>query len=69
MDPHKLYSGPTIQSRSAARRPAQDLVCQIICQIYLSHNFENLVRVESLESLLKILTEYHDVDHTILYVV
>ena len=38
----------------------------MIYQIYLSHNFVNLVRVESLESLLKILTEYHDVDHTIL---
>ena len=26
MYPPKLYSGPTIQSRSAARRAAQDLV-------------------------------------------
>ena len=29
MYPPKLYSGPTIQSRSAARRAAQDLVKQI----------------------------------------
>ena len=28
MYPPKLYSGPTIQSRSAARRAAQDLVSQ-----------------------------------------
>ena len=27
MYPPKLYPGPTIQSRSAARRAAQDLVC------------------------------------------
>ena len=30
MYPPKLYSGPTIQSRSAARRAAQDLVKQIV---------------------------------------
>ena len=29
MYPPKLYSGPTIQSRSAARRAAQDLVKKI----------------------------------------
>ena len=29
MYPPKLYSGPTIQSRSAARRAAQDLVVKI----------------------------------------
>ena len=30
MYPPKLYSGPTIQSRSAARRAAQDLVMQMV---------------------------------------
>ena len=30
MYPPKLYSGPTIQSRSAARRAAQDLVVEIV---------------------------------------
>ena len=30
VDPPKLYSSPTIQSRSAARRAAQDLVSQIL---------------------------------------
>ena len=35
MNPPKLYSGPTIQSRSAARRAAQDLVVKKI----LTHIF------------------------------
>ena len=39
MYPPKLYSGPTIQSRSAARRAAQDLVFQNISNWPLKHNF------------------------------
>ena len=35
MYPPKLYSGPTIQSRSAARRAAQDLVIIIIIIIII----------------------------------
>ena len=33
MYPPELYSGPTIQSRSAVRRAAQDLVFQIKCSV------------------------------------
>ena len=37
MYPPKLYSGPTIQSRSAARRAAQDLVVKNNPKILLYH--------------------------------
>ena len=46
MYPPKLYSGPTIQSRSAARRAAQDLVCTKVYEWKILHrtNIYNIFR-------------------------
>ena len=47
----KLYSGPTIQSRSAARRAAQDLVSQILCNVWPQNKKENLSKLIKKEGL------------------
>ena len=46
--PPKLYPGPTIQSRSAARRAAQDLV-SIIATFYAARNILGLYCLRNIE--------------------